>query len=160
MHPYDIARDWEISYGLFNALCGDFLGEGGSRIVYDCRLKPGYVVKIEKGRDTMHNLREFMLWEAVFHQPEINKWFPRCSEITTGGEVLIQQKVMPITDKNKHLIPDKIPGFLTDMKHSNYGFIGKQFVCMDYAFSADIAMSGISASAPKWRKFKSHLNEK
>lgn len=28
--------------------------------------------------------------------------------------------------------PDRMPAFLTDMKRTNYGLIGKQVVCHDY----------------------------
>ena len=154
MHPYEIAKNCQISLELFNALCGDYIGEGLHRIVYDCRLKPGYVVKIEKSRETLQNFREFFLWESIMYQPEVKKWFADCYEITTGGGVLIQKKVAKITDKNSHLIPDKIPAYLTDMKEANYGFIGKQFVCCDYAFSADIALSAIASTTKKMVKFK------
>jgi hypothetical protein len=36
-------------------------------------------------------------------------------------------------DKMKYEYPKKIPRFFTDIKMENYGFVGDQLKCVDYA---------------------------
>lgn len=153
-----IARDFNLSLDILDLLCGDFIGEGQTRRVYNCNLVKGYVVKIEKEAGSHDNLLEYYFYNAVKYQPEIVKWLAPTSWISNNGRVLLQKKASLITPENKKRIPDKVPDWMTDMKYSNYGFIGKQFVCFDYAFSADIAMSNYPSKA-KMKKFVSHLKE-
>lgn len=157
MTRVDIALSFDISYEMLDILCGEYIGEGNSRIVFDCTILPEYVVKIQKENSNHDNINEWEMYWSVAYQDK-KKWLAECKWLSNNGRILIQKKARPITDKNKKNIPELIPAFLTDMKFSNYGFIGKQFVCFDYAFSAGICMS--DSLGKKMRKFKSHLNEK
>ena len=154
----DIALNFQIAFDMVDLLCGDFVGEGNSRIVYDCPIYPGYVTKISKDADNHDNIMEYEMWCSVAHQPKMNKWFADVKWLSGNGRVMIQKKAIHINDKNKKNIPTKVPAFLSDMKFDNYGFIGKQFVCFDYAFSAGLCMS--YGMGNKMKTFKSHLNEK
>lgn len=148
----DIAQNFDLSYDMVDIMCGDFVGEGCSRIVYDCPLCPGFVVKIEVSKNTHHNMLEYYMWTSVVDQPEVSKWLAPVGWMSANGRIMLQKKVTHINDNNRKLIPEKVPAFMTDMKDSNYGFIGKQFVCFDYAFSLE--MCGSHAMNNKMRKFK------
>lgn len=116
MDRIDLARQFDISYDLIDFLCGEFIGEGNSRIVFECNIKPGWVVKIEKEKDSHDNLLEYYMWKSVMYQPEKHKWLADCGTISQNGRILLQKKAKKITDKNKKDIPEKIPTFLTDVK--------------------------------------------
>lgn len=153
-----LAQDFHISMDLIDMLCGDFVGEGQSRIVFDCPLKKGWVTKIVKFPDCFDNILESELWHSVCDQPEVAKWLAPAGWISGNGRVMLQKKVVPISETNKKKIPAKIPAFLSDVKFANFGFLGKQLVSVDYAFSVSICAS--AALNGKMKPFKSHLNEK
>jgi len=44
-----------------------------------------------------------------------------------------QRKTQPLYSRHEKHIPDKIPAFFTDVKPDNWGWIGNQLVCHDYA---------------------------
>lgn len=159
MSPYEVL-EFSNSYGKVDGVCnlmfGKLIGEGVHRVVYEFAMDKRYVVKVEKEFDTLSNIREFLFWDAI-QFTEQAKWLCPIKEMSANGRILIMRKMEPITEKNKHKIPKDVPKWLSDMKHSNYGFIGKQFVCCDYPFSADFAMSNVTKSTKKW---KSHLGEK
>lgn len=158
MTRIDLALSFDLSYDMLDILCGEKVGEGNTRIVFDCNLMPGYVVKIEKDITSHDNTMEYEMWYSVKHQPEKAKWLAEVKWLSNNGRILIQKKAKKITDRNKKNIPSEVPAFLSDMKFENYGFIGKQFVCFDYAFSGMLCMS--ESMGKKMKKFKSHLNEK
>lgn len=152
-----MAQDFQISMDLLDLLCGNFVGEGNSRIVFDCPLKPGWVTKIVKNADCHDNILEHELWVSVCNAPELAKWLAPAGWLSANGRVMLQRKVARVTDSNKKKIPEKIPAFLTDVKFDNFGFIGNQFVSVDYAFSVSICANALKT---KMKPFKSHLGEK
>lgn len=150
-------KDFDVCSGILEILFGPKIGEGLHREVYEYAIDKRYVIKIERSSETLCNMKEFMFWNEVGYQKELNKWLCPIKEMSSNGRILIMEKMKPITEKNKHLIPKEIPVWLSDMKWDNYGFIGKQFVCCDYPFSADYAFSNVKKTMKKW---KSHLGEK
>lgn len=150
-----IANDFDYTYDLINSMCGDFIAEGSSRIVYDCRTMPGHVVKIAKD-NSKDNILEYEFYHSLIHQ-DSQKWLAPCNWISDNGKFMFQKKAVQLTEQNSHKIPDLIPDFLTDVKFDNFGFIGKQFVAIDYAFSVYYCSSNYKT---KMVKFKSHLGEK
>lgn len=152
-----IAKDFHISMDMIDMLCGDFIGEGNSRIVFDYPMKKGWVTKIVKDSNCHDNILEREMYNSVYYRPEVSKWLAPIGWMSANGRVMLQKKVTPITDKNKSLIPEHIPAFLSDIKYSNFGFIGKQLVSVDYAFSLSIC--GSAALNGKMQKFISHLGE-
>ncbi len=153
----NLPENYEVVSDLFEMVCGKFVGEGTTRIVFDYLLMSGYVIKIEKEARTFNNIMEYELWNSLSHAPEFNKWLAPCIEISPNGRWLIQKKIVPINDKNKKDVPAKIPYWLSDMKFANYGFIGKQFVSCDYPSSISIIVEN---TTNRMKSFKSHLGEK
>lgn len=154
---FELQKDFELVSGACELLFGKHIGSGLHRDVYEYAPDKRYVIKVERDPETLCNMREFLFWDTILYQDDIKKWLCPVKEMSANGRVLIMQKMQPITEKNKHKIPKKIPVWLSDMKWDNYGFIGDQFVCCDYPFSSNYALSNVSKSLKNW---KSHLNEK
>jgi len=135
-----------ISLDLIRMVCGDQLSGGGSRVgggasraVYNFDLIPQTVLKITS--DPPANTNEWEIWKAVKKTPYV-KWFAPCLFISPTGHFMVQKKVRPIRKTDK--LPKKLPGLFTDIKISNWGFIGKQLVCHDYQHlerATDISMN-------------------
>ena len=119
--------------GLIDLLLGEKIGQGCHRIVYEHETNKDWVVKIQNSQE-WSNIVEYEIWKTIMWT-KYKKWFAECFYISRNGKAMIQQKVEPITKYNEHLIPDKIPYFFTDVKASNFGFIGEQLVCHDYDYS-------------------------
>lgn len=120
----------------FEVLKGDLLGEGCFRQVYQNKLNPKQVIKVEDNngnqRQLFCNIIEWVTWNAYKDCPKIAKWLAPCVSISGNGRVLVQRKVDPIPDNYK--LPKKLPAFLTDLKTENFGLIDNQLVCVDYGF--------------------------
>lgn len=122
--------------GLVGEICdtltGDMIGGGESRHVYECRLDPSLVVKVEwSNRRVFSNAAEWDLWGRIKDIPELARWFAPCVSISAGGAVMLQKRTTPIFD-----MPTHVPSFFYDVKRSNIGMIGNQVVAHDYAFNA------------------------
>lgn len=128
-----IENKLDVSIGVFDLLLGKFIGSGVHRKVYEHATNNKWVVKLQESQ-CFSNIIEYEIWCTVSYT-EYAKWFAPVYWISDNGKVSIQHKVKPITKKNQHLIPDKIPYFFTDLKPDNFGFIGKQLVCHDYDYS-------------------------
>lgn len=116
-----------VSLDALRFLCGDKISEGQYRAVFECDLIKGAVVKVSY--EAFSNITEYEIWQAVKGTSN-EKWFAPCISISPCGHFLIQKKVRHITDKDK--LPKKLPDVFTDVKKTNFGFIGKQLVCHDY----------------------------
>lgn len=125
-----IMDDPIVTIDLMQHLIGDYIGCGQFRYVFD--YTKGAVIKIDIG-NVLANSAEWHTWVEIEEHPDVAKWFApviRCSE---GGKLLIMQKAdmnRPIED-----YPTEIPDFFCDVKKQNFGFIGKQLVCVDYAIN-------------------------
>jgi len=108
-------------------ICGNVLGEGCSRIVYEFNPNPNYVIKIDKSND-FHNVSEWDVWTNI--DAEIKKFLAPCVQISSCGRVMLQQKTTPIKIKQ---FPVEIPEFITDIKLDNWGMLKGRPVCHDYA---------------------------
>lgn len=114
--------------GALHKYCGELIGNGLNRDVYALKFNPDYVVKIQRTQ-SFDNIIEWQVWLAVSYS-DLNEWFAPCIIINETGTVLVQKRVRA---KMKKFYPKKLPVFFTDFKYANYGFIGDQFVCCDYA---------------------------
>ena len=121
----------------FNLLCGAQIGDGIHRTVFECRIRPDLVVKVEDSewRD-FANVREMKFWVNWQHVKSVVKWLAPCEFLSPDGRILLQKKARILT-KDDPLLPKKLPRFLTDTKHSNYGVYEGRVVCVDYASTVD-----------------------
>jgi len=123
---------------LFRMLCGERIGKGTSREVYECAYDPRFVVKIESAPGSFQNVTEWNMWWDADRIPHAAEWLAPCVKISPCGIVLIQKRTKPA--KN---YPKKLPEWLTDTKRTNYGMIGRRFVCHDYGVNT-MRNSGLS----------------
>lgn len=136
MSQYDLEK-FPIYMDAFNMLCGKLLGEGIHRQVYECKLRPDLVVKVEYQTDYREfaNIREQRFWDDNQHAKAISQWLAPCEYLSPDGRILLQKRVRPIDPvvlKND-LLPKLLPAFLTDRKIQNFGWIESRIVCCDYA---------------------------
>jgi hypothetical protein len=117
-----------VELDFFRMFCGDLIGTGVARTVYNHAQDPKLVVKIEHYARSFQNIIEWETWKRV-EMTEHAKWFAPCVNVSPTGIVLIQKKTA--IKSTKHY-PERIPTFFTDTKYSNYGFLGRQLVCHDY----------------------------
>lgn len=111
---------------VFHMLCGDLIGQGVARRVYQSNLAEDEVVKIESSAGSFQNVLEWETWRDVRETPWA-RFFAPCVAISPCGVALIQKRT-----KRPATYPDWMPAFFTDFKRSNYGMLGHEFVCHDY----------------------------
>lgn len=119
----------------FNLLCDDFVARGTYRDVYTCRLNPDWVVKVEIDKGdwrSFSNVFEHKFWEENRFYAKVADWLAPCHFLSPDGRILIQSKARIAKESDN--LPEAIPAFFTDLKPSNFGWIGDKFVCVDYAF--------------------------
>tara|TARA_B110000503_G_scaffold108036_1_gene161522 strand:- start:213 stop:668 length:456 start_codon:yes stop_codon:yes gene_type:complete len=126
----------ELLISCLDLLCGDFIGSGIARDVYVYAMNSNYVVKIDNSDDSGHNFNEYNVWTNVVNQPKYAKWFAPILWSSSDHRIIVQKKTKPITQ-----LPKELPSFFTDLKLDNFGKIGSQFVCHDYAFTSDLLIS-------------------
>ncbi len=117
----------------YNLLCGDKLGEGCYRTVFECTLLPDLVVKVENGTSRRFcNVLEDEFWAHNKDVAAVAKWLAPCKFISPDGRILLQRRTDPIPGHFE--LPAQIPHFLNDVKKSNFGLLDGRLVCHDYAF--------------------------
>lgn len=144
-----------LSLEIISSLCGELIGQGCYRDVYEYEIDPRYVIKVENSDGDGSNWVEWRIWHTVKHTTDGTKdWFAPCSWISDNGRLLLQRKTQPLYSREKH-IPEKIPAYFTDIKDSNFGWIGKQLVAHDYSLCLE--RFGYFALKNKMQPFKSKL---
>jgi hypothetical protein len=113
-------------------LVGPMIGQGVYREVYEVRGRPDVVLKVEVAGTEFCNATEWNIWRRVADTP-FAKWFAPCLAIDQGGGALLQKRTKPMSDTAWRKL--KVPAFFTDMKADNWGLIGGQPVCHDYALN-------------------------
>jgi hypothetical protein len=122
----------------FALLCGRLLGEGIHRRVYECRIRPDLVVKVESDElRYFANVHEHKFWADNQHRENVACWLAPCEYLSPDGRVSLQKRVEPITSSQD--LPDALPAFLTDVKRSNFGWLDGRLVCVDYAMVSQSA---------------------
>jgi hypothetical protein len=114
----------------FNMLCGAKIGSGIHRDVFECKLRPELVVKVEIDRE-FANVFEMKFWDDHQYYNKVAQWLAPCEFLSPDGKILLQQRCDPISRNYK--LPDKLPSFLTDIKRNNFGILNGRLVCIDYA---------------------------
>lgn len=125
-------NDPKLLSSIIDFFIGNYIGEGCSRIVYEYTLDSKYVVKIPNSEHGFSdNLMEFEIY-GLLKDTEYGKWLAESKWVSSDGAVLIQRKTKEIKPED---LPENLPSFFTDIKPSNFGKVGKQIVCHDYASS-------------------------
>ena len=119
-----------ISTDFFRLICGDVIGYGVGRTVYECEIRPDLVVKIETPSHSFQNQAEWRIWSEWRYDADMKRWLAPCEAISPCGTVLLQKRTEPFP---ADAYPKKLPKFLTDTKRSNFGMFEKRVVCHDYA---------------------------
>lgn len=115
---------------IYEIASGDLLGKGVFREVSVFKFNPEYVIKFEfkPERGMFCNVSEWKNYINSRNTP-LEKWLAPCELINETGQILIQKRV-----DFSGVYPKKIPWEFTDIQKPNFGWIGKQFVCCDYAW--------------------------
>jgi hypothetical protein len=134
----------------FNLLCHTKLGSGIHRDVFECRIDPKLVVKVETDLPWRFfaNVFEMKLWNENQHCDAVAKWLAPCEYLSPDGLLLLQRRVEPLRDSDK--LPDKLPSFLTDIKRENFGLLDGRIVACDYALN--IANSSTRLKRAPWNE--------
>lgn len=140
-----------LSLEIIDFICGEHIGSGCYREVFEYTMDKNYVVKVENSYGEGENWSEWRIWSAL-HKTEHAKWFAPCTWISDNGLVMLQRKTKDLYSKEK-FIPDKIPAYFTDIKSDNFGWIGRQLVCHDYSHCLEM-FSGNYGLTKKMQKVK------
>lgn len=137
----------------FNLLCGDLLGSGIHRKVFECRIRKDLVVKVEDNEPkyawrAFANAYEMQFWDDHRMVERVKRWLAPCEWMSQDGLILLQKRVTPLPLDYK--LPDKMPTFLTDLKPANYGLYEGRLVCVDY--SATIPNPSLRMKKADWTK--------
>lgn len=128
----EISEDIILTHDLITMVCGELIGEGQTRKVFEYNLDSDYVIKMEAGSDG-DNFNEFYIWDEVRclkgDLSWVKKWFAPIKHISPCGKYLIMQKTERMEGKKR---PLTVPDFLADTHYDNFGWIGNKFVCHDY----------------------------
>ncbi len=117
---------------LYNMFCGDLIGEGVHRMVFDCKVRPDLVVKVERSDFRYFaNVFEMQFWSEYSGDESIGKWLAPCEFLSPDGRILLQKRCDPLPLNFE--FPEMMPSFLCDFKRGNYGLLDGNLVCVDYA---------------------------
>lgn len=125
----------DINTELILSLCGQKIGAGSFRMVYEYNLDPEkYVIKLEPN-NTESNMSEYLLWDEIQglcgELEWVKNWFAPILWCSPNGKILVMQKTEEKPNKQR---PKEVPAFFQDVKYDNWGWIGNKFVCHDYGF--------------------------
>lgn len=126
-----VLRHAIIGEEFFNFICGNLLGSGIHRYVFEYKPSPSWVIKIDAG-DRNANVMEEEMWQYVQHS-KIAKWFAPVKNLSPCGRILLQKKCTQGVPHAQY--PKKIPEFFADTKYANWGKLNGNMVCLDYANS-------------------------
>lgn len=124
---------------------GNCIGTGCSRSVYEYRIDPKYVVKIDR-TNLFNNVTEWDIYHNLKDSP-LGKWLAPCIALSSCGRVMLQRKTIPIKFAK---LPVMVPSYFADTKLQNWGRIGNNIVCHDYANHAFFS-GGNKMVKAKWR---------
>lgn len=114
----------------FNLFCGDLLGEGIHRKVFEHRFDQTVVIKCEQSHSTFANVREWKLWDECRDYKPVADWLAPCIDISPMGTILLQRRVVPFSRRDP--LPEKIPDWVLDVKPQNWGWLDNRPVVHDY----------------------------
>ena len=119
-----------IRFEALNMLCGKLLGNGVHRTVFENAFDSSLVVKISNSPNGIRaNYAEYEIWQEI-QSSKYKRYFAKVKEMSGYGSILIADYV-PDLPIGKY----KIPSFFADLKRENFGLVGTQVVCRDYAYN-------------------------
>lgn len=122
--------DKQAAVDLVNLVCGEQIGRGAYRTVFEYRLNPAWVVKHDT-RDNNSNVFEHATWHELADTP-LGNWLAPVEWISKDGYWIIQSKTEPI---RRDELPSKVPAIFCDLKLENWGMLDGRPVCHDYGNS-------------------------
>lgn len=122
-------NDWFLLSDFADFFVGDLISRGHARSVYQYAHSPGYVIKIDMSGQ-FNNVSEWDIWHNTKENKDISKFLAPCIRLSSCGRVMLQKKTIPVKLEE---LPTEVPAFLSDLKLENWGKIGKNVVCHDYA---------------------------
>lgn len=118
----------------FNLLCGKKLGQGIHRQVFECKIRPDLVVKVEDDDYRYFaNVLEQKFWDDHKYFDKVARWLAPCEYLSPDGRILLQKRCDPVPSSFE--MPEKLPSFLSDLKRTNFGILDGKLVCVDYAMT-------------------------
>lgn len=155
MKSEDVIRFREdicITSDIFTTLCGNFIGEGATRCVFEHNLDNRFVVKVAIcPAGVRANIIEHEVWKEVEGLTRnlewVKDWFAPVIYISENGNVLIMRKTEIKPNKKK---PNQVPKFLLDCYERNFGWIGNKYVCHDYGFIWGLLKYEKRFKRPNW----------
>jgi hypothetical protein len=127
-------------------LFGDFIGRGTGREVYACRYDPSLVVKLVTVGNA--NTVEWENWRSLENAPTYSRWLAPCIAISARGDVMLQRRTTPVPPAQ---LPKRLPGWLTDIKPSNFGLLDGKIVAHDYNTLAYLTRRDVGMVKAVWR---------
>lgn len=128
----------------FNLLCGDLIASGAYRQVYECRIRPDLVVKVEIAENEwrqQHNNLEAQFWADFQDHKVIGKWLCPIVFVSPDTRIIMMERAMPLWD---HELPAKVPACFRDVKPGNFGRLKDgRIVCLDYALTRGSAPANL-----------------
>lgn len=110
--------------------CGQRLGGGVARQVYEFIGQPSLAIKVELTEGTFQNILEWQIWHRLQFTQYASLFAP-CRRISPCGHVLIQERVEAFAPGLT--VPAGLPTFMGDVKSENFGSLKGRVVCHDYA---------------------------
>lgn len=142
--------DWHLLADFSDFFCGDCLGKGSARNVYEFRLNPKLVIKIDTTKD-FHNVAEWDNYTNIVHfHPKMARWFAKPFNISSCGRVLLMERTELGLKLDSKLLPKEIPAFFMDFKVENWGILNGKAVCHDYANLRMFKEINTTLMKPKW----------
>lgn len=127
---------------LFHLLCGEEIGRGQYRVVYQHALDRRLVVKHDT-RANWSNVQEYAMW-CNLQDGALSKWLAPVEWLSPGGIWLIQAKTRPIPIGK---YPKKVPAIFADIKPENWGLYKGRPVCHDYGNHAAFVLAEKAGAA-------------
>lgn len=141
-------NDWLMLSDFIDFFCGDFIGEGTKRTVYEFKLNKKLVVKIDRSNGEFYNVSEWDIWHNIKEcHPKAAGFLAPCLNISNAGKILTKLRTTPI---KKEQLLKKIPAFLGDTKIQNWGMLDKRIVCHDYANHFLYKNANVNLVKPEW----------
>jgi len=119
----------DMGDALFNYICGDLIGFGITRYVFEYKPDPEWVMKIDVS-NYFANINEWLLWGAIKDDKRYNKWYAPVKDISACGKFMLQKYCTPLSDTDN--VPKMLPINFHDIKKENFGLLDERVVLIDY----------------------------